>query len=181
MLFFREHTCQEQSCAAPCLPQLAALKSMNLSGLSVPLIWGKNRADAPPRIPALWLQASSNTVDLWFHSIANRLLCRQASSHVCPLLPSFLGGNLEQGLDSLVHTQGTTNYPQQWIPASKLLLADFLDKKPDRVPMLKHTVVCYFVKSCSPLLLIVLTLRNLLCNRNRMDCTGKHAGKMLIV
>lgn len=54
MLFFGEHTCQEQSCAAPCLPQLAALKSMNLSELSVPLICGgKNRNDVPPWIPAL--------------------------------------------------------------------------------------------------------------------------------
>lgn len=148
MLFFGEHTCQEQSCAAPCLPQLAALKSMNLMGLSIPLICGgKNKADAPPWIPALWLQASSDTVDLWFHSIASRLLCRQASSHVCPLLPFFLDGNLEQGLDSDVHTWGTANYPQQWIPASQLLLANFLGKKPDRIPMLKHTVAYYFVKS----------------------------------
>lgn len=67
-----------------------------------------------------------------------------------PFLPSFLDGNLEQGLDAVVQAWGTANYPQQWIPASQLLLADFSDKKPDRVLMLKHTVACYFVKSRSP-------------------------------
>lgn len=39
-LFLGEHTCQEQPCAAPSLPHLATLKSINLLGLSVPLICG---------------------------------------------------------------------------------------------------------------------------------------------
>lgn len=47
-LLFGEHTCQEQSCAAPSLPQLAALKSMNFPGVECSShLWGKDRADVP--------------------------------------------------------------------------------------------------------------------------------------